>query len=159
MTEQYVDVTPLPPSETNDKQVDILLAMHSAQKAESLQHRQNFFNAFAAWAAILLATLGAIVTLDAQINDQWMIGVVVTVLTALVIWLMWRQRRFAARGLNVAKRIEARLGLYEDGRYLPPGKELFPDTFRRCESEQWFTGSDWLQVSVLIALMALIWFY
>jgi hypothetical protein len=140
-----------------DRIVDILKYVHESQKAESLQHRQNLFNAFAWWTTVLLAFVGAITALDDPLNDtaKVIIGIAISILSVFVIAFVWRQRAFAGEGLEIAQNIEKYLGLFEEGRYLP-NQVVLPEHFAK-PPKKLPTISDWIQIIIILALTVLVW--
>ena len=160
-------MVPISDGDIDKHKIDVLLSIHQCRKTESLQHRQNIFNAFAGWTTVLLAILAVVASVDfpSALNDtlsKVIAGLVITVstlLTALVIAFMWRQRDYSEKELSIVRNVEDALGLFEKDRYLPNKAVLTDDgssNRRKCFG---FTNSDWFQVGVIVVLTVILWVF
>ena len=138
-----------------DKQdLDVLLHVHDAWRQESMGHRQSIFNTFSLSMVGFLAVLAGVLApgaLPGTLKVLVSIAVVVAALfmTAFII----HQRRQSEVAMNVVRRIEEILGMYERDRFIP-AQALLPEPFSRSHAS-WIglSPADWLQI-LAISLLA-----
>lgn len=130
---------------------EVLLAVYEGQRAESLQHRQSLFNAYSLSLAGLMAiAAGVLAVSDLMVGLRVVIAAVVVVVCVSMFLLIHKQRAESEKAMQIMRRIESYLQLFESGALIP-GESVLPPGFAnppvlKCG----LTEGDWLQAGALI---------
>ena len=138
-------------------QLETLRFIHQSQREESLDHRKTIHSAFGFSIAGLAATLAGIIAAnDIAPGRKWVILLAIVGLCASNIAFMAQQRQESEAGLEIVRRIERRLGLYESGTYFD-GESVLPYSFQQSKIDEYgFNPGDRLQVACLLIVSCLI---
>jgi len=143
-------------NELKEDQLETLRFIHQSQREESLEHRKSIHSVFGLSVAGLAATLaGVIAAQDISMGKRWVILLAVGGLCASTLAFMSQQRRESEIAMGIVRRIERRLGLYDDGVYLQ-GQSVLPQTFAESTIDEFgFSPGDKLQVTCLLIFAVL----
>jgi len=107
---------------------DTLLAVYEGQRAESLQHRQSIFNAFSVSLAGLLAIAVGVAAQDhLEPPLKWTIAIAVFIVWVSIFIFIRSQRAESEKAMDVMRKIESNLKLFEEDAFISKDTVLPPD--------------------------------
>ena len=118
-------------SKLSDEKHDVLLAVHHAQRLESLQHRQCIFNTFSLTLAGFMILLAAVISVGGVSYElKYLIGFAVGIIFVCVFWFIRRQRSESQKGMEILRQIDNYHGLFDKDTYCMEDS-LLPSEWRK----------------------------
>jgi hypothetical protein len=117
----------------SDKELEVLLQVYGGQRSEARGKKTTIFNLFSLTAAGLLTIIAGLVAAAATTTGIGLAPKVIVGVGVLLIWLLvlrftQQQRAGVDEAMQIMRKIEKHLGLFESGRYIP-GTSVYPPEY------------------------------